>query len=53
VQAEERSRRQKLGCPEEVAYRMGFISSAQLLELAASTPNPEYRGYLLTVAALR
>ncbi len=36
----------KIGCPEEVAYRMGFIDGKGLERLAASIPNMEYRGYL-------
>jgi glucose-1-phosphate thymidylyltransferase len=35
-----------IGCPEEVAYRMGFIDAAQLEQLAATALNAEYGGYL-------
>lgn len=36
----------KIGCPEEVAYRMGFIDSADLERLAASIANSDYSDYL-------
>ena len=42
-----------IGCPEEIAYRMGFVDAAGLERLAKSTVNGEYREYLchlLTVA---
>jgi glucose-1-phosphate thymidylyltransferase len=41
----------KIGCPEEVAYRMGFIDEAALRELAASIVQPEYSRYLQRVIA--
>lgn len=37
---------QKVGCPEEIAYRMGFIDRAQLLELAAGLETSDYGRYL-------
>ena len=36
----------KAGCPEEVAYRMGFIDQAQLLRLAEPMMKTEYGRYL-------
>jgi glucose-1-phosphate thymidylyltransferase len=36
----------KIGCPEEVAYRMGFIDAGALKELADAIGNGEYRDYL-------
>ena len=36
----------KVGCPEEVAYRMGFISKDQLLEIAAPLKKSGYGAYL-------
>lgn len=39
----------KISCPEEIAYRMGFISREQFKELIISLPDCEYRSYLETV----
>jgi glucose-1-phosphate thymidylyltransferase len=36
----------KIGCPEEVAYRMGYIDDVVLERLAAAITNSEYGGYL-------
>ena len=36
----------KIGCPEEAAFRAGFLSLTQLEELTAKMPNCEYRDYL-------
>jgi glucose-1-phosphate thymidylyltransferase len=36
----------KIGCPEEIAYRMGFISSEQLLNLAKRLEKSGYGIYL-------
>ena len=36
----------KIGCPEEVAWRRGFIDDQQLLELAANSDKSGYGGYL-------
>lgn len=36
----------KVGCPEEVAYRMGFISKERLLEIAAPLKKSGYGAYL-------
>jgi glucose-1-phosphate thymidylyltransferase len=36
----------KVACPEEVAYRMGFITSSELEKLAASAANNGYGQYL-------
>jgi len=36
----------KIGCPEEAAFRSGFLSLAQLEGLAGSMPRCEYREYL-------
>jgi glucose-1-phosphate thymidylyltransferase len=35
-----------IGCPEEIAYRMGFIDPAGLARIANLTVNSEYRDYL-------
>lgn len=36
----------KIGCPEEIACRLGFIDQGALANLATSIPNVEYRGYI-------
>ena len=39
----------KIACPEETAYRMGYISAAQLEALAVPLKKSEYGQYLLRV----
>jgi glucose-1-phosphate thymidylyltransferase len=39
----------KIGCPEESAFRQGFVSLAQLDGLVGKIPNCEYRNYLAAV----
>lgn len=41
----------KIGCPEEAAFRRGFLSLAQLETSAGRIPNCEYRDYLNAVIA--
>ncbi len=36
----------KIGCPEEIAYRMGFVDAAGLTRLASDIANNDYAGYL-------
>jgi glucose-1-phosphate thymidylyltransferase len=40
----------KISCPEEVAYRMGFIDSQQLARLAEPLAKNSYGQYLLGIA---
>ncbi|HWD18137.1 MAG TPA: glucose-1-phosphate thymidylyltransferase RfbA [Verrucomicrobiae bacterium] len=49
VQTIEKRQGIKIGCPEEAAYRRGFINAAQLDKVAGQMPNCEYRDYLRTV----
>ena len=39
----------KIACPEEIAYRMGYIAAGQLEKLAARMSNNGYGRYLLDV----
>lgn len=41
----------KVGCPEEAAFRRGFLSLPQLDALTSKMPKCEYREYLLEVVA--
>lgn len=41
----------KIACPEEVAFRMGYISLEQLVRLAQAYKNNGYGKYLLRLAA--
>ena len=51
VQTIEKRQGIKIGCPEEAAFRRGFLSLAQLDALTARLPNCEYRDYLLGLVA--
>ncbi len=42
----ERRQGLKIGCPEEIAYRMGFIDDAALERLIKSIANSDYTSYL-------
>jgi glucose-1-phosphate thymidylyltransferase len=42
----EKRQGQKIGCPEEIAYRMGFIDAAALLRQAEAHGKTEYGRYL-------
>ncbi len=39
----------KVACPEEIAFRMGFIDKAQLQELAKPYLKNEYGKYLMAL----
>ena len=41
----------KVGCPEEVAWRKGWISSEDLLLLAKDIPDSGYGDYLLSISS--
>ena len=41
----------KVGCPEEVAFRMGFIDAAQLRALSEPLAKTSYGRYLAAIAA--
>lgn len=41
----------RISCPEEIAYRMGFIDRQQLADLGKSLGPSEYARYLIRIAA--
>lgn len=42
----------KIGCPEEVAYRMSFLSADQLEEFVKTCPQADYARYLTNVLTM-
>lgn len=48
----ERRQGLKIGCPEEVAYRMGFITAEGLDQFIHECPQPDYAMYLKTVLSM-
>jgi glucose-1-phosphate thymidylyltransferase len=51
VQTIEKRQGIKIGCPEEAAFRRGFLSREELEKQTAQMPNCEYRDYLQRVLA--
>jgi glucose-1-phosphate thymidylyltransferase len=51
VQTVEKRQGVKVGCPEEAAFRRGFLTLGQLEEVIITIPNCEYRAYLEGVVA--
>jgi glucose-1-phosphate thymidylyltransferase len=51
VQTIEKRQGIKIGCPEEAAFRNGFLSLPELEALAGKIPNCEYRDYLTGLVA--
>ena len=49
VQVIEERQGQKIGCIEEVAYRMGYISKKQLFEIASPLLKSGYGKYLINL----
>ena len=47
IQAIERRQGLMVACPEEIAYRFGYITAGQVEKLAASMNNSGYGAYLL------
>jgi glucose-1-phosphate thymidylyltransferase len=51
VQTIEKRTGTKVGCPEEAAYRSGFLNITQLESIADAMPNCEYKSYLCEVVS--
>ncbi len=51
VQTIEKRQGVKIGCPEEAAFRQGFLTLKQLEDIAAKMPKCEYGDYLTEVVA--
>jgi glucose-1-phosphate thymidylyltransferase len=50
IEAVEQRQGLKIGCIEEVAYRMGYVDAPQLSRLAQNLPNSPYGDYLRDLA---
>ena len=53
IQTIERRQGLKIACPEEIAFRLGYVSAAQLEALARPLAKSAYGEYLLRVASER
>ena len=53
IETIERRQGLKIACPEEIAYRMGYIDAAQLEALAKPLEKSGYGKYLLRVLTER
>jgi len=51
VQTIEKRQGVKIGCPEEAAFRRGFLNLEQFEKVISEMPNCEYRQYLQGIAA--
>ena len=51
IQTIEQRQGLKIACPEEIAYRMGFIDAAQLERLAGTLGKSSYGEYLSRLLA--
>jgi glucose-1-phosphate thymidylyltransferase len=50
IQTVEKRQGLKIACPEEIAFKQGFIDAGQLRQLAGALSSTEYGRYLLRVA---
>ena len=39
----------KISCPEEIAWRLGYVNDEDLIKLAADYPNNQYGQYLINL----
>ena len=51
VQVVEERQDMMISCPEEIAYRLGYISREELRRLGQAMRNNEYGDYLIRLAA--
>ena len=49
IQTIEKRQGLKIACPEEIAYRMGYITAENIRALAAALKNSAYGQYLVDV----
>jgi glucose-1-phosphate thymidylyltransferase len=49
VRVVEQRQQFKISCPEEIAWRMGYISASNLSELGRAQQNSEYGKYLISI----
>jgi glucose-1-phosphate thymidylyltransferase len=50
VRALEKRQGLRIACPEEVAYRMGYIDRSDLADLASKLGSSDYARYLAQIA---
>jgi glucose-1-phosphate thymidylyltransferase len=50
IQSVEKRQSYKIGCPEEVALRMGLINASEFNNIITSIPSCEYKNYLIGIS---
>ena len=50
IRSLERRQGLKIGCPEEIAWRMGLIETNKLISISENMLNSGYGNYLLSIA---
>ena len=53
IQVIEKRQGLKVGCPEEIAWRMGYIDTEQLLSIAKPLQKSGYGLYLQSLASIQ
>ena len=51
IQVIEKRQGMKIGCPEEIAYRMGFINAEKLVKIAEPLRKSGYGEYLMKIVS--